>query len=177
MQSVNIDFEFQPTLAGARITVRPIATTDWASMFAAAADPEIWKQHPAHDRYTERVFREYFDGAIECGSAFAFVDRENRKIFGSSRYHGFDPVTREIEIGWTFLARDYWGGSYNSEIKQLMLEHAFQFVDTVVFWVGETNARSRRAMEKVGGVLRDGVQVRDISGDDPYVVYEVRKGC
>ncbi len=172
---MNIDFDCQPTLDGARITVRPIATTDWVSMFAAAADPEIWVQHPATDRYTERVFRDYFDSAIECGSAFAFVDRQSGNVIGSSRYHGLESVTSEIEIGWTFLARDYWGGSYNSEIKQLMLEHAFLFVDTVVFWVGETNMRSRRAMEKIGGVLRDGVQIRDISGDDPYVVYEVRK--
>jgi RimJ/RimL family protein N-acetyltransferase len=173
--SANIDFEFQPTLDGARVTVRPIAETDWASMFAAAADPEIWKQHPAIDRYTERVFREYFDGAIDSGSAFAFVDNQSGKVIGSSRFHGLDLVASEIEIGWTFLSRNYWGGSYNSEIKQLMLEHAFLYVDTVVFWVGETNMRSRRAMEKIGGVLRDGVQLRDISGEDPHVVYALRK--
>ena len=144
-------------------------------MFAAAADPEIWKLHPAPDRYTEEVFRTYFDGAIACGSAFAFVDRESGQIIGSSRYHGLDPVASEIEIGWTFLARDYWGGSYNAEIKQLMLEHAFQYVDTVVFWVGETNLRSRRAVEKIGGVLRDGTCTRDVSGADSNVIYEVRK--
>ena len=96
-------------------------------------------------------------------------------MIGSSRYNGFDPVASEIEIGWTFLARDYWGGSYNAEIKQLMLEHAFQYVDTVVFWVGETNLRSRRAMEKIGGVLRDGTYTRGVSGADSNVIYEVRK--
>ena len=172
---MNINFEFQPTLEGARITVRPIATTDWVEMFAAAADPEIWVQHPATDRYTERVFREYFDSAIECESAFTFVDRQSGRVIGSSRCHGFDSVNSEVEIGWTFLSRDYWGGSYNLEIKKMMLEHAWLFVDTVVFWVGEKNVRSRRAMEKIGGVLRDGVQFRDISGEDPDVVYEVRK--
>jgi len=173
--SVNIDFDLQPTLEGARVTVRPIAPTDWTSMFAVATDPEIWKQHPECDRYTERVFRRYFDGAVESGSAFAFVDRKCEKIIGSSRYHGLDTVKSEIEIGWTFISRDYWGGSYNMEIKRLLLDHAFLFVDTVVFWVDETNMRSRRAMEKIGGVLRDGIQVRDISGDSQYVVYEVRK--
>jgi len=143
-------------------------------MFAAAADPEIWKLHPARDRYTEEVFRTYFDGAIACGSAFTFVDRESGNVIGSSRYHGLDPVASEIEIGWTFLARDYWGGSYNAEIKRLMVEHAFRFVDTVVFWVGETNIRSRRAMQKIGGVLRPGVHYREVAGDAPYVVYEIR---
>ena len=144
-------------------------------MFAAAADPEIWKLHPAPDRYTEAVFRTYFDDAIACGSAFAFVDRDSGDVIGSSRYNGFDPVASEIEIGWTFLARKYWGGTYNAEIKQLMLEHAFRYVDTIVFWVGETNLRSRRAMEKIGGVLRDGIYTRDISGADSNVIYEVRK--
>jgi hypothetical protein len=33
-----------------------------------------------------------------------------------------------------------------------MLEHAFKFVDTVVFWVGETNVHSQHAVEKVGDV-------------------------
>jgi len=144
-------------------------------MFAAAADPEIWELHPAPDRYTEAVFRTYFDDAIACGSAFAFVDRDSGDVIGSSRYNGFDPVASEIEIGWTFLARKYWGGTYNAEIKQLMLEHAFRYVDTIVFWVGETNLRSRRAMEKIGGVLRDGIYTRDISGADSNVIYEVRK--
>ena len=100
---MTVDFDFQPTLQGARVIVRPIASSDWESMFAAAADPEIWVQHPSSDRYTERAFRQYFDDAIECGSAFAFVDRQSGTIIGSSRYHGFDPVTREVEIGWTFL--------------------------------------------------------------------------
>jgi len=169
------DFDFQPTLQGDRVTVRPMTTTDWDDMFAAAADPRIWEQHPASDRYTKPAFRQYFDGAIGSGSAFAFIDRQSGGIIGSSRYHGHDPVKSEIEVGWTFLARDYWGGSYNAEIKQLMLEHAFKFVDTVVFWIGEENLRSRKAMEKIGGVLRDEIQFRDFSGDMPYVVYEMRR--
>jgi len=169
------NFEFQPTLEGVRVVIRPVATSDWDSMFAAAADPAIWQQHPAPERYTEKVFRAYFDDAIACGSAFAFVDRQSGQVIGSSRYHGFDPVASEIEIGWTFLARNYWGGSYNAEIKKLMLELAFRFVDAVVFWVGETNMRSRRAMEKIGGVLREGMHSRDIGGGAPNVIYEIGK--
>lgn len=170
-----MDFDFQPTLEGDRVTVRPVATSDWQALFSAASDPKIWEQHPASDRYTEKVFRQYFDDAIESGAAFAFVDRKNGKLFGSSRYHGYDPVNLEIEIGWTFLARDYWGGSYNAEIKRLMLDHAFRFVDTVVFWVGDTNLRSQKAVEKIGGVRRGGIRHRNLGGGKPEVVYEIRK--
>jgi len=145
-------------------------------MLATASDPKVWEQHPVSDRYKEPVFREYFDGAIACASSFAFVENNTGKIIGSCRFYGFDADKSEIEIGWTFLGRDYWGGTYNREIKQLLLEHAFRFVQTVVFWVGEDNIRSRRAMEKIGGILRDGVHYRELSGDDPYVMYEIRKG-
>ena len=78
-------------------------------MFAVAADPLIWELHPVRDRYMEPVFREFFDGAIASKSAFAFVDRASGRIIGSSRYHGYDPETRQIEIGWTFLSREFWG--------------------------------------------------------------------
>ncbi len=168
-------FDLQPTLRGQRITVRPIAEDDWNELFAAAADPEIWAQHPASDRYLEDVFRQYFDEALESGSAFVFVDRERELIVGSSRYHGLDTATSEIEIGWTFLARDYWGGSYNREIKALMLSHAFRYVDTVVLWIGVDNVRSRRATEKLGAVLRDGGHRHREGTDMPHVVYEIRR--
>ncbi len=128
------------------------------------------------DRYTERVFRRFFDGAIASGSAFSFVERTQGNIIGSSRYHGYDPSAGEIEIGWTFLARAYWGGSYNLEIKRLMLAHAFTFVDTVVFWVGETNWRSQRAMEKIGAVRHPESKSRSFGGKDyAHVVFEITK--
>ena len=168
--------DLQPTLIGSRIIVRPIAQTDWDEMFAAAADPEVWALHPVRERYKAEVFREFFDGALKSGAAFSFVDRQSQKVVGSSRYYGHDAERREIEIGWTFLARPYWGGSYNAEVKRLMLEHAFNFVDTVVFWVGETNWRSQRAMEKIGGVRRTGFHPRTLSGETSmHVVYEMLK--
>lgn len=166
------EINLQPTLVGERVTLRPLEAIDWQAMFAAAADPAIWAQHPASDRYKESVFRQYFDDALASRSAFAFVDNSTGAIIGSSRYHGLNVAASEIEIGWTFLARDYWGGSYNAEIKQLMLQHAFGFVDTVVFWIGESNTRSRRATEKIGAIPRDGVIDKDGA---PHVVYEIHK--
>jgi RimJ/RimL family protein N-acetyltransferase len=65
----------------------------------------------------------------------------------------FDADKREIEIGFTFLARSHWGGKYNGEMKRLMLDHAFQFVDSVLLLVGLKNIRSQKAVEKIGGVV------------------------
>src|SRR5262249_43887909 len=126
-------FELQPTLAGDLVQLRPLRRDDFDALYAAASHPLIWEQHPQNDRYKRDVFQRYFDGAIEAGGAFAVVDRVTGKIIGSSRYHGYDESASEIEIGWTFLTREHWGGRYNHEMKQLMLDHAFRFVDRVVF--------------------------------------------
>ncbi len=83
----------------------------------------------------------------------------------STRFHGYAPERSEIEIGWTFLARKYWGGRYNRELKDLMLAHAFKFVENVVFYVGQNNIRSQRATEKIGGI-KSGV-VKKTYGNRP----------
>jgi RimJ/RimL family protein N-acetyltransferase len=148
-----LQFDLQPTLTGNLLHLRPLQPSDFEALFAAASDPLIWEQHPESDRYTREVFQRYFDSAMESGGAFAIVERETDRIIGSSRYNGFDAEKREIEIGWTFLERPFWGGTYNRELKALMVGHAFKYVDRVLFVVGEANNRSRRAVEKIGGKL------------------------
>jgi len=144
-------FDLQPTLRGDLIEVRPLCPDDFDALFDAARDPLIWEQHPERDRYTPEVFRRYFDGGIASGGAFAVVDLLSGRIIGSSRYADYKPEKREIEIGWTFLERAFWGGEYNRELKKLMIDHALRFVDRVVFRIGENNLRSQKAIEKIGG--------------------------
>jgi RimJ/RimL family protein N-acetyltransferase len=150
-----IMFELQPHLTGSLLDLRPLQGGDWESLFRAASDPLIWEVHPVSDRWKEEVFRQYFREGLESGGAFAVVDRKTGEIVGSSRYSNLKADESEIEIGSTFLARSHWGGVYNGEMKRLMLDHAFRFVDTVVFRIGFDNLRSRRAIEKIGGVLTD----------------------
>lgn len=146
-------FDAQPVLKGERVTLRPLAPADWEPLYAVASDPLIWEQHPVPDRWREPVFRAFFDEALECRGAFLILDRADGHAIGSTRYHGYDPLRSEVEIGWTFLARSHWGGTYNAEMKRLMLDHAFRFVDSVLFFVGPENWRSQRAVEKIGGTL------------------------
>jgi len=169
-------FELQPHLVGDLLEVRPLRPEDWESLFVVASDPLIWEQHPAHDRYKEEVFKEFFREALESGGALVVIDRNTQKIIGSSRYFGFEPRKREVEIGWTFLARSHWGGNYNGELKRLMLDHAFQFVESVVFLVGPTNIRSRKALETIGGVLTERRKKTNLHGKTvEHVVYQIKK--
>jgi len=146
----DVDFDLQPSLKGDLVELRSLRPQDFDALFSAASDPKIWKQHPDSNRYQREVFQRFFDGALESRGAFAIIERKSGRIIGSSRYCNLDLTNREVEIGWTFLEREFWGGTYNSELKQLMLEHAFRFVDRVVFVVGEQNFRSQKALEKIG---------------------------
>jgi len=164
--------DLTPALEGSLVRLRGLRAGDWEEMFAVASDPLIWELHPEPTRYQAPVFRKFFDSGLASGSALTILERHSGRIIGSSRYYGLDPARSEIEIGWSFLCRACWGGTYNREVKQLMLQHAFGFVDTVVFWVGEHNLRSRRAMQKLGAVLREGIHER---WGVRHVIYEIRR--
>jgi RimJ/RimL family protein N-acetyltransferase len=162
-----MSFDLQPILRGQLLELRPLRPEDFHDLYAVASDPLIWEQHPAHERYKEEVFQAFFREALDSGGALIAVDSKNGQIIGSSRFHGYDPEKSEIEIGWTFLARSHWGGVYNREMKQLMLRHAFKFVERVVFLIGPQNLRSQKALEKIGGV-RVGSRT-DAAGRDSFV--------
>jgi RimJ/RimL family protein N-acetyltransferase len=160
-----MSFDPQPNLKGDLIELRPLKPEDWDNLFAVASDALIWAQHPENDRYKEDVFKMFFKDALESGGAFVVIDTKSKRIIGSTRFHGYDAKKSEVEIGWTFLAREYWGGRYNQEMKQLMLAHAFKFVENVIFFIGENNIRSQKATEKIGAI-KDG-RVKKVYGNRP----------
>lgn len=167
-------FELQPILKSDVLELRPLRDDDFEALFKVASDPLIWEQHPNSDRYKPDVFRKFFDEALQSGGALLVIDRKDDSVIGSSRFNCYDLVRSEIEIGWTFLARSHWGGAYNTELKRLMLVHAFKFVDNVIFFIGATNIRSQRAMEKIGG-LRIGSKL-DPNGRESVIYRITRSG-
>lgn len=153
MQSTRAMIELQPVLTGPTLTLRPLLPKDFAALYAAASDPLIWEVHPEPTRWQREVFQHFFDSALESKGAFSVEETATGKIIGSSRYYDWEPDKHEIAIGFTFLARSHWGGITNKEMKQLMLNHIFQWADVVWFHIGSSNWRSRKAMEKIGGQL------------------------
>jgi RimJ/RimL family protein N-acetyltransferase len=160
-------FDLQPILKGELLGLRPLRPGDFHNLYAVASDPLVWEQHPIKDRYKGEIFRGFFRESLESGGALIAIDSKNGQVIGSSRFHGYNKEKSEIEIGWTFLARSHWGGIYNREMKQLMLRHAFKFVNSVIFLVGPENLRSQKAMEKIGE-LRVGSR-HDAGGRESFV--------
>jgi RimJ/RimL family protein N-acetyltransferase len=146
--------DLQPILIGSTTRLRPLASEDFEALYLAASDPKIWELHPDSQRYQRDIFRQrFFESALASGGALAIEEKESGRIIGSSRYYEWNPDTQEISIGYTFLERQHWGVGTNRELKDLMLEHIYQWAHTVWFHVGKSNLRSCYAVEKLGAIL------------------------
>lgn len=174
MHSIPNDL-LQPTLHGSTLSLRPLAAGDFEALYEAAADPLIWAGHPSKERYQRPVFEAWFKDALASGGTLLVANRASGEIAGSSRYYDWDEEKAEIAIGFTFLTRKYWGGAANAEMKGLMLEHAFRFADTVWFHVATENFRSRKAMEKIGGVLSHQAIRQLTGGPAEYCFYKIAR--
>ena len=130
-----------------------------------------------HDRWREDVFREFFEDALAKEGALAVMDNAKDRIIGSSRFQAYDAEEGgSVEIGWTFLDPAYWGKGHNHEMKRAMLTHAFQFVARVDFRVGETNYRSRLALENIGAEQTRRTELMRYDGKRVlHIVYEITR--
>lgn len=142
----------QPTLLNDLVLLQPLKESDFEDLFNVASDPLIWEQHPNSDRYKRDVFQKYFNGAIESNGAFLILAKKDQSIIGCTRFYEYNEEDSSVAIGFTFINRAHWGNGYNSAIKKLMIDYAFQSVKNIYFHVGLTNYRSQKAVEKLGAV-------------------------
>ena len=144
-------FSVQPVLENEEFQLIPLQQGDFESLYEVASDPKVWEQHPNKDRYKREVFENFFTGAMESKGAFKIMEKATGDVLGSSRYYNFDEEDNHIFIGYTFYGTKSWGKGINPQVKKLMLDYIFQFVDKVHFHIGKENFRSQTALERLGG--------------------------
>ncbi len=164
-------FDLQPTLKNEFITILPLQLEDFESLYIVASDPLIWEQHPNKDRYQRSVFEIFFKGAIESKGAFKIFDTLTNDLIGSTRYYDLDLDQKKVSIGYTFLACDHWGTTYNRALKTCMLDYAFLHLDTVIFHIGACNIRSQKAIERLGAYKIKELEVA-YYGEPPKINFE-----
>jgi RimJ/RimL family protein N-acetyltransferase len=152
----------QPILSDHLVVMEPLEEKHFEDLYLIASDPLIWEQHPNRERYKREVFRKYFDDGLASEGALIVKRRDTMEIIGCSWY--YELKENEVAIGYTFVARAYWGHTYNRSMKKLMLDHAFQYVDTVIFHIGANNIRSQTAIGKLGA-QKIGEQRIDFPGE------------
>lgn len=166
----------QPILENENVQLVPLQESDFERLYEVASDPKVWEQHPNKDRFRKDVFRTFFEGALLSDGAFLIIDKKSGEVAGSTRYYTFDEDENSIFIGYTFYGTKFWGSKLNPQVKKLMLDYIFQFVDLVKFHVGQDNIRSRKAMERLGAELKGEVPVAYFGEETkPNVEYWILK--
>lgn len=146
-----MNFSIQPELENEQYQLIPLSQGDFEALYEVASDPKVWEQHPNKNRFEKDVFKNFFNGAIESKGAFKIVEKSSGDIIGSTRFYDFDENKNSVFIGYTFYGTKSWGRGINPQIKKLMLDYIFQYVDKVHFHIGKENFRSQTALERLGG--------------------------
>jgi RimJ/RimL family protein N-acetyltransferase len=153
------------TLEGARVRMEPLSLErHWDGLLAIALVPEIWR-FMINDVHDAASLRAYLDtAALELAEArslpFATIDLASGRVAGCTRFGSIDERHCRVEIGWTWVGREFQRTHVNTEAKYLMLRHAFETLgcERVEFRAHALNERSRNAMERIGakfeGTLR-----------------------
>lgn len=174
--AMDTPFDRQPNLSNDLLILRPLREEDFEDLYAVASDPLIWEQHPVKDRSQRAGFTTFFREAMESKGTLVAIDPRRQKIIGSSRYHPVIETAEAIEIGWTFLARSYWGGVYNRAMKELMIDHAFRFVPHVLLYIHPENQRSQQAARKIGGERITSLDGQELSTrPTASVIYDIAR--
>ena len=172
----NQEFNLQPEILENEITkLIPLEEKHFEVLFDAASDPLIWEQNPVKDRYTREGFKTYFDIIINKKGAFLIFDKQTNEVMGTTSFYDYNPEKSSVGIGYTFITRKYWGGPYNKSNKKLLIDYAFQHVNSVLFHVGSENFRSQKAVLKLGAEKINDVMFTINGVNVPYFEYELVK--
>ncbi|MBV8326606.1 GNAT family protein [Chryseobacterium sp.] len=158
---------YHPTvLEGTTIDLIPLEKEHLDELYEAAADKELWELIPT-DCSEKSLFDKNYKSALSertSGNQYPFVIRhkETGRLIGSTRFFEIYPSDKKLEIGWTWITKEFWGTSVNLECKLLLLTYCFESLKTnrVQLKTKDTNFRSRKAIEKIGGVF-EGILRKD----------------
>lgn len=146
------------TLENEHVLLRPITPDDREPLRAIAMDPEIWRYFVSAVG-TDAEFDAFFDGCLDDHSAgrravYHIAERRSGGTAGSMSFGNLAERDRRIEIGWSWLGRDFHGKGINRWAKLLLMEHAFERMgaERVEFKTDQLNQQARRALRNIGAV-------------------------
>ncbi|KZE78102.1 GNAT family N-acetyltransferase [Myroides marinus] len=153
-------------LEGNTVKLVPLEEHHLEELYKASSDKELWRLVPTDCSDRDTFYANYRNAlaARDKGEQYPFVilDKETNAIIGSTRFFEMYEADKKLEIGWTWITQGYWGTVVNLECKLLLLTYCFETlkVNRVQLKTKDDNIRSRKAIEKIGGIF-EGVLRKD----------------
>lgn len=157
------------TLDGSTVVLEPLSQEHAQGLYNRGREQADWAYMPRSCFVDLADTRQWIDEALDRTDhvPFAIVEKRKQRPVGSTRFLNIRPEHRSLEIGWTWLGRDWQRTAVNTEAKYLLLQHAFERLGCirVEFKTDARNIRSQKAIERIGatleGVLRQHMIVQD----------------
>ena len=143
-------------LEGVHVRLEPLAKAHLAGLAEVGLDEELWRWSPVPVRTVDDMaaYLETALGEQKRGVSlpFAIVEKATGRAIGSTRYGNIDRTHHRVEIGWTWVARNWQRTAMNTEAKYLLLKHAFETLGCmrVELKTDSLNERSRAAILRIG---------------------------
>jgi RimJ/RimL family protein N-acetyltransferase len=161
-------------LAGNEIDLLPLQEGHFDELLNAASDKRIWEFYPGDWSVPEK-FLQVYNAALALRSKgkeypFVIVHKLSGKIIGSTRLLDISRYDRRLEIGGTWLTPEYWATKINFDCKLTLLKFCFEVLDAnrVQLKTQHNNMRSRRAIEKIGGVYEGVIRQHMLKDDGSF---------
>lgn len=153
------------TLEGTYVRIEPLSLSHHEALSHVGLDEDLWRWIPTQVRTPEEM-KTYIQLALDeqargVSLPFAIIDKTSGRAIGSTRYGNIDRAHRRVEIGWTWIARQWQRTAVNTECKYLLFRHAFETLGCirVELKTDSLNERSRAAILRIGakqeGIFRN----------------------
>lgn len=153
-----MELDFNLVLEDDQILMRPVKEEDVSELLELASSPELWRYF-TYDLSQPQEFYEWLHPAL-CKQRLQLVtiNKSDQKLIGSTAFGNYSQRDKRIEIGWTWLGKDFQGKGFNQSMKKLMLSHAFEIMELerVEFKTDVLNIAARKALENIH-VIEEGV--------------------
>ena len=152
-------------LEGEFVRLEPLSLDHHTGLCEIGLDEELWRWVPVPVTSPDEM-RVMIEGALKQQAAgealpFATISKSANRVVGSTRYLAIDRANRRLEIGSTFVGKDWQRTAVNTEAKYLLLRHAFETLGClrVEFKTDSLNTKSRNALLRLGsteeGIFRN----------------------
>ncbi|WP_373524116.1 GNAT family N-acetyltransferase [Aquiflexum sp.] len=153
-----IDFELR--LENEIVLLRPIQENDLPEFLSLTSEPDMWRFY-THDLSNLDGIQGWAKPAFDMERLqFVIIDKKSNQTVGATAFGNISERDSRLEIGWTWLGKEFQGTGINNEVKKLMLSYCFEALELerVEFKTDVLNLQARKSLKNIGaieeGVLR-----------------------
>jgi RimJ/RimL family protein N-acetyltransferase len=147
-----------------RILLRPMELKDFEDFVRITNDKDLWIYF-INDLSDKDTLYKWVESALQELNnreklALSIINKESKTIIGSTSIGNISLRDKRVEIGWTWICREFHGKGINDQTKYLLLKYCFDELECerVEFKTDVLNQPARRALKRIGaveeGVLR-----------------------